>query len=160
VALISRLEVKRWHVLRLRAAPVRSPVMVPGGRGRFLLLRDEPRVVLAADLGGITVATTHLSFVPGYNVIQLRRAAAWLRTLPAPVILAGDLNVPGSLATWASGGRSLARAKTYPADRPVFQVDHVLAWGPAGLAKAVETRRMALSDHLALLVEVGSEPCR
>ena len=48
VGLVSRLPVGAWHVVRLAAAKVRAPVAVPGGRGRFILLPDEPRVALAA----------------------------------------------------------------------------------------------------------------
>ena len=160
VALVSRRPVREWRVLRLRAAPVRAPVAVPGGRGRFVLLRDEPRVVLAAQLDGMIVATTHLSFVPGYNLVQLRRAVAWLATLSTPVLLAGDFNVPGSLPAWASRWRPLARTRTYPAGRPSMQVDHILATGPVSAVQPAEVHRMPLSDHLALAVAVASEPCR
>ncbi|MEW6153419.1 MAG: endonuclease/exonuclease/phosphatase family protein [Actinomycetota bacterium] len=152
VAIVSRLPVERWHVLRLAAAPVRSPVMVPGGRGRFLLLRDEPRVVLAAEVDAMVVATTHLSFVPGYNLVQLRRAVRWLEGLGPSAVLAGDLNAPGPLPRWTSGWRSLAEARTYPADRPRLQVDHVLGRGDLPPVTAVEVRRLALSDHRALVV--------
>ena len=52
----------------------------------MILLRDEPRVLLAAILdtpyGDVTVAATHLSFVPGWNVRQLRSSVRALRTLP------------------------------------------------------------------------------
>ncbi|MEU8660654.1 endonuclease/exonuclease/phosphatase family protein, partial [Actinoplanes philippinensis] len=83
IALVSRFPVRRWQITELPAAPVRSPVYVPGGG--LLLLRDEPRVLLAAVLdtpaGPLTVATTHLSFVPGWNVRQLRAAVRALRGL-------------------------------------------------------------------------------
>jgi endonuclease/exonuclease/phosphatase family metal-dependent hydrolase len=49
VGLISRYPVRSWQVTRLRPAPVRSPVYVPGPGGGLILLRDEPRVVLAAS---------------------------------------------------------------------------------------------------------------
>ena len=154
VAIVSRLAVHAWHVLRLKAAPVRSPVAVPGGRGRFVLLPDEPRVVLAADLGDLLVATTHLSFVPGYNLVQLRRATRWLASFGRPAVLLGDLNAPGPLPRWASGWRPLVTARTYPADRPAFQVDHVLAHGAVPPVTRTDVRRLPLSDHRALLVEL------
>ena len=76
IALISRYPVLRWQITRLPAAPIRSPVYVP--KAGLLLLKDEPRVLLAAVVetprGPVTVATTHLSFVPGWNVRQLRAA--------------------------------------------------------------------------------------
>ncbi|MGH9226609.1 MAG: endonuclease/exonuclease/phosphatase family protein [Acidimicrobiales bacterium] len=154
VGIVSRLAVERWHVLRLKAAPVKSPVAVPGGKGRFILLPDEPRVVLAAELVGrdLVVATTHLSFVPGYNLAQLRRATRWLADLGRPAVLLGDLNVPGPLPRWATGWRSLAGAKTYPAGRPSLQVDHVLAHGDVPEVAGTDVRLLPLSDHRALVV--------
>ncbi|GAB3807208.1 hypothetical protein GCM10027605_37100 [Micromonospora zhanjiangensis] len=77
VGLVSRYPALSWRVTRLPAAPVRSPVYVPGPGGGLILLRDEPRVVLAAVLdtpyGPVTAAATHLSFVPGWNARQLRQ---------------------------------------------------------------------------------------
>src|SRR5262245_16664544 len=74
VALVSRFPVRRWLVQRLPPAPTRAPIPVGG---RVMLLPDEPRVLLAGVLdtpgGPVTAATTHLSFVPGWNVRQLRR---------------------------------------------------------------------------------------
>lgn len=156
VGLVSRRPVREWQVQRLAAAPVRSPVAVPGGRGRFVMLRDEPRVVLAAVLGAaspLVVATTHLSFVPGWNLAQLRRASRMAARLAPARLLAGDLNVPGTLPARTSGWRSLARARTFPAERPRMQIDHVLASGPVPAVGAVAARRMPLSDHLALVVD-------
>ncbi|MBM0240341.1 endonuclease, partial [Micromonospora sp. ATA32] len=93
IGLVSRHPVRSWQVTRLRPAPVRSPVYVPGPGGGLILLRDEPRVVLAAVLdtphGPLTVAATHLSFVPGWNAHQLRQVVRALRALPAPRILLG-----------------------------------------------------------------------
>src|SRR5215211_414097 len=60
IGLVSRLPVRRWLSTRLPSAPLRSPVMVMGpprrGRSRpssrLVLLRDEPRVLLAAVVDG------------------------------------------------------------------------------------------------------------
>jgi endonuclease/exonuclease/phosphatase family metal-dependent hydrolase len=155
IGIVSRLPVEAWHVHRLAAAPVRAPVAVPGGRGRFLMLPDEPRVVLAAVLGPVplVVATTHLSFVPGWNLVQLRRATRPLAPLAPARLLAGDLNVPGALPARVSGWKALVKAPTFPAPRPRVQIDHVLASGQVPAVTAVATRATPLSDHLALLVD-------
>jgi len=160
VSLVSRLPVRAWHVVRLAAAPMRSPVYATGSR-RFLLLRDEPRVGLAAEVetaaGPMTVATTHLSFTPGWNVLQLRRLTRGLRRLtPAtqPCILMGDLNLPGPIPPWASGWRSLARVKTFPAPRPSVQIDHVLARGRVPPVRAARAWALPVSDHRALVVDL------
>jgi endonuclease/exonuclease/phosphatase family metal-dependent hydrolase len=160
IGLVSRLPVRRWAVTRLPSAPVRSPVLVPGSARRVIWLRDEPRVLLAAVLetpaGALTVATTHLSFVPGWNGLQLRRAARALRRLPAPRLLLGDLNLPGPLPRWLTGWRALAAVPTYPVDEPRVQLDHVLGHGD-GLPAVTATRSlpMPLSDHRALVVDLA-----
>lgn len=156
--LLSRLPVLSWHVLRLRAAPVRSPILLPGTR-TLIWLQDEPRVALAAVVetpsGPMTVATTHLSFVPVWNGVQLRKVTAWLRTLPGPQVLLGDLNMPGPLPRALTGWRALARTPTYPSlPEPRIQLDHILARGTLPPVRAVETPVLPLSDHRALVVDL------
>ena len=157
VGLVSKLPVRAWHVVRLRAAKVRAPVAVPGGRGRFILLPDEPRVALAAEVetpaGPLVVATTHLSFVPGWNLVQLRRVTRHLAALGLPCVLLGDLNVPGWLPARATGWRALATAKTFPGANPSMQLDHALGHGLLPVVRAVATPELALSDHRALVLE-------
>ncbi len=164
VALATRWPVRSWWLTWLPPAPLPAPVLVPGPRGgRLLLLEDEPRVVLAAIIeaptGPITVATTHLSFVPGWNVRQLHRTQRALRGLPAPRFLLGDLNVPGRLLRLVSGWRMLASRPTYPTERPRVQFDHVLLdpLGAAGLfpVRTGETPAVDVSDHRPLVVELG-----
>jgi endonuclease/exonuclease/phosphatase family metal-dependent hydrolase len=158
IGLVSRLPVRQWRVLRLRAARVRSPVVPPGSR-RVLWLRDEPRVGLAAVVEGpagpMTVVTTHLSFVPGWNGVQLRRLVQGLRGLPSPQVLLGDLNMPPPVPRALTRWQVLARTPTYPAWEPRIQLDHVLATGGLPAVAGVETPELALSDHRALLVELG-----
>lgn len=163
IGMVLRLPVRDWHVVRLKAARVRAPVAVPGGRGRLILLPDEPRVGLAAEVDGpsgpLLVATTHLSFVLGYNLFQLRRLTRALAAFGPPCLLLGDLNVPGPFPRLVSGWRPLSAAKTYPAGSPRLQVDHVLGHGPVPAVTSVTTRRMPLSDHLALVVDLaGTQP--
>lgn len=158
IALISRYPVASWHLLRLAPAPlVRAPVLVPGTHD-LLWLRDEPRAVLAATLqtpdGPRTVACTHLSYVPGINVLQLRRTMHWLRGLTGPRVLMGDLNLPGAVVSRIAGARLLARARTYPASRPRWQVDHVVSDGWAPTVLGVSAPSLPLSDHAPLVVDL------
>lgn len=161
IALVTRLPVRDWQVVRLKAAPTKAPIVAPGSK-QVILVQDEPRVLLAAVVEGptgpMTVATTHLSFVPGWNVWQLRRVCRELRRLPAPRILLGDLNIPGALAGIASGWRLLARASTYPSPDPTVQLDHVLGDGVLPAVVAAQTRRLAVSDHRALVVDLADQP--
>jgi endonuclease/exonuclease/phosphatase family metal-dependent hydrolase len=162
VGLVSRLPVLRWGVHRLPALPVRSPVPVPGSTLRVAWMRDEPRVLLAALVeapsGPVTVATTHLSFVPGWNAVQLRRATRALRRLPAPRVLLGDLNMPGRLPGWLTGWRMLARLPTYPAHDPRVQLDHVLADGAVPVVTGTRAWAAPLSDHRVVMVDLAASP--
>lgn len=157
VGLVSRWPVAGWHVKRLAAARIRSPVFVPGRRA-VMLLADEPRVSLAAEIdtpsGRLVVATTHLSFVPGWNAVQLRRVTRSLAAEGGPCVLLGDLNLPGPIPRLVSGWRSLGGTATFPVDRPSVQIDQALAHGPVPAVKAVEARRLPVSDHRALLVDL------
>jgi endonuclease/exonuclease/phosphatase family metal-dependent hydrolase len=159
VALVSRYPVSRWEVIRLPVSQVRSPLVVPGTR-KVVWLRDEPRVALCArvetPLGGMTIATTHLSFVPGVNVRQLRTVVREVRRLlPPPYILAGDLNLIGAIPRVVSGWRSLGSAKTYPSAKPVVQFDWLLARGELPDVARVEALALPVSDHRALAADLG-----
>jgi endonuclease/exonuclease/phosphatase family metal-dependent hydrolase len=158
VSLVSKLPVRAWHVVRLRAAKVRAPVAVPGGRGRFILLPDEPRVALAAEVetgaGPLVVATTHLSFVPAWNLMQLRKVTGALAGLNLPCVLLGDLNFPGSLPARVTGWRALAKVKTFPGASPSMQIDHALGHGLLPVVAAATARELPLSDHRALIVDL------
>jgi len=166
IGLVTRYPANSWHLTRLPAAPVRSPVIVAGRPPYVRLLRDEPRVLLAAVLdtpiGTLTAATTHLSFVPGWNLHQLRTALRALRALPPPRLLLGDLNLPAGLAVAASGWRALARRPTWPASRPRVQLDHILldprGGTPIGVVTDIATPALEVSDHRPLVVTVRPEP--
>jgi endonuclease/exonuclease/phosphatase family metal-dependent hydrolase len=163
VALVSRYPVAEWRITRLPAAPLRSFVMAGSG---LRLIDDEPRVLIAAILetpiGRVTVATTHLSFVPGWNVRQLQLVRRALRTTPAPRVLLGDLNLPGGLPRLFSGWHRLAGVPTYPSPAPRVQFDHVLAdrRGLERLPRVLQVANPAVpfSDHRPLVVTLRNRP--
>lgn len=157
VALISRLPVAEWHVLRLRPARGRFPLPIPSRPPQLLWLNDEPRVVVAAVLEEprITIACTHLSFVPLSTIRQLRTAHRWLAGLPGPQVLLGDLNLPGPVARRITGWTPLVSSPTFPAPAPRIQLDHVLAAGlPPGFRATGRVRQLPISDHRAVLVDL------
>ena len=89
---------------------------------------------------------------------HLRRLTRILRRrTPAdqPCVLLGDLNLPGPVARWSTGWRSLARVKTFPAPNPSLQIDHVLADGRVPAARAAWARALPVSDHRALVVDLA-----
>jgi endonuclease/exonuclease/phosphatase family metal-dependent hydrolase len=158
VALVSRLPVLLWRVRRFGPAPVGLPLMVPGRRG-LNVVPDEPRVALAAVVEGpagpFTVVTAHLSFVPGWNVRQLRAVSRWATSFPGPRLLVGDLNLPGSLPRRVTGWTQLARVPTYPSWRPRVQFDHVLAERHGSVGCDARALQLPVSDHRALVVDLG-----
>jgi endonuclease/exonuclease/phosphatase family metal-dependent hydrolase len=160
IALVSRLPVREWRVCRFTAAPARLPMLVPSGHGpRLALVPDEPRAALAAVVEGghgpFAVVGTHLSFVPGFNLRQLRSIVRWAADLPRPVFIAGDLNLPGRLPARSTGWTPLVSARSYPARAPRVQLDHVLAHGlPAGRVHSGHVWDLPVSDHCAIGVDV------
>lgn len=155
IALLSRHPVLSWHVLRLPPSPWRVPVR---SAGATWWLGDEPRAAVAAVVrapaGVMTVVCTHLSFVPGANVAQLRRLVRWVRELPGPRVVLGDLNLPAVVAGGATGFEVLARARTHPAHRARLQLDHALGHGDLPPVRLAATRALTVSDHLALSVDL------
>lgn len=156
VALLSRHPVVAWEVVRLPELPGRGPWRWHGQR-LPRLVRDEPRVAVAAQLetptGCVTVANTHLSFLPYWNARQLRRLVRALRDARRPLVLTGDLNMGPRRAERLSGLASLATHATFPAQRPERQIDHVLADGPV-VAVDSAAHLLPLSDHLALVADL------
>ncbi len=158
IALVSRFPVLSWQVTTLPALARTVPVLHPGHRWPQLT-RDEPRAAVSALLdtpeGRLTVVATHLSFIPGWNVVQLRRLARACRTLPRPLVLLGDLNLGTRAAVRATGWRPLAQLATFPSAAPVREIDHVLGDGdvtPTGPAMALDA---GVSDHRPLVVDVA-----
>ena len=133
------------------------PRRTPTGKGRIGWLLDEPRIgvaaVIASPYGTMTVATTHLSLLQGWNIVQLRRLCHAVEKLPAPQIVMGDFNMPPPLPRLATGWHSLAKARTFPGPRPRVQLDHVLADRPTSV-DAAHALRLAVSDHCALAVDL------
>ncbi|MFN8075855.1 MAG: endonuclease/exonuclease/phosphatase family protein [Kineosporiaceae bacterium] len=161
VALVTRRPVISWHRHDLGRVPGRYPLPLPGGDRRLprvLWLREEPRVLVAVRLADpeVTVACTHVSFVPGASLVQLHRAKAWLvQTLPPPYLLLGDLNLPAGAAA-GGGWEPLLRTPTYPAPAPRMQLDHVLGHGLDGWSvSAAAAHRLAVGDHLAVTVDLA-----
>lgn len=158
VALLSRHPVTAWRVVPLPRLP-RDVPLVLGHPRRLVVVRDEPRTALAARVvgpqGPVTVATTHLSFIPGWNLVQLRHLVRALRD-DAPLVVTGDLNLGVRRARLGSGLRGLAAGRTFPADAPRRQIDHLLGRGV--VASAPRVHHPPVSDHRALSATVVPAP--
>jgi endonuclease/exonuclease/phosphatase family metal-dependent hydrolase len=156
VALLSRCPVQSWRVIRL--PPLRVPALwVFHGSRRPVLVRDEPRVAVVAGVtlpgGRLTVAATHLSFLHGWNVVQLRLLRRALATTADPLVLMGDLNMSRRTAQLASGLSSTVLADTFPAPEPTRQIDHILARGLRGPFRGGAVLA-SVSDHRALVLDL------
>jgi endonuclease/exonuclease/phosphatase family metal-dependent hydrolase len=164
VGLASRYPLTNIEVMRFKAAPISLPLLVPGNpRPQVIKVADESRVAIIADvetpLGKYTVATTHLSFVPGYNVKQLRKLTKHLSDRDNPVLILGDFNLPGRIAKFVSRWDSLSELPTYPTFKPRVQFDHIISRGISNEAiahaqESAEVLALAISDHCALSVEI------
>lgn len=157
ISLLTRFPVRTWDVLRLPSIGPHVPVPVPAS-GRTVLIGEEPRTALFAELdtphGPLTVANTHLSFLPGWNVVQLRAVARRIGRHVDPAMIMGDLNLPAPLPAALTAFRSLARYRTFPANSPRLQLDHLLLRGHLGTVRRSEAVRLPVSDHRALVVEI------
>jgi endonuclease/exonuclease/phosphatase family metal-dependent hydrolase len=164
IAIASKVEVLQWHRLDLGNSPVGAPLLIPGdesgpGKMRPIYIRDEPRVALAATLAnGYTVINTHLSFVPGFNLRQLRKLKRWAAELEKGTgtiaIIMGDLNLPKNLPVVASQWRSLATQATYPSWGAKIQFDYILSKDSLN-SEQLPTLLTGVSDHLPLSVEIN-----
>jgi len=156
IALLSRFPVAAWEVIRLPTLHTRVPMWFRGSR-LPTMVRDEPRVAVAALVdtpnGPLTVANTHLSFVPWWGGRQLRSLVRSLDRAGDDLVLMGDLNMSSDRATTITGMRGLVEAPTFPSDAPREQLDHVLTDGRWAAVDA-EARRLPISDHRALIVDV------
>jgi endonuclease/exonuclease/phosphatase family metal-dependent hydrolase len=155
IALLSRRPVRRWSVLDLGAGRARLPLRAPDprtGLSRVWWIPDEPRAAVAAELDGLTVVGTHLSFAPVTAVRQLRLLRRWAGTTPGPLVVAGDLNLPGALPARVLGTQPLVRALTYPSAAPRLQLDHLLGRGVR--TAAWEVRALPVGDHRLVVAEL------
>ncbi|MGI3785374.1 MAG: endonuclease/exonuclease/phosphatase family protein [Janthinobacterium lividum] len=166
VALLSRYPLVGWRDLHLpRIAPL-VPRLRRNPR-RIELAHEELRTAVVARLetpeGPLLVANAHLSFMPGWNHLQLyalRREllAGWPGR--APAVLMGDLNMTPHPARTITRFHPLVTAPTFPVDRPTFQIDHVLARGNVGDVVTARAVELPMSDHRALVVELDRSRLR
>jgi endonuclease/exonuclease/phosphatase family metal-dependent hydrolase len=159
IGIISKIKVLKWHRLDLGRSIIGAPLLIPNtetGKAKAIYIKDEPRVALAAQLeNGWTVINTHLSFVPGMNLIQLRKLKNWADTFGDKVLLMGDFNLPNAIPAIGSKWQSLYAQNTYPSWKPKIQFDYILSKGVA-LKDVIQapTTSSGISDHLPLTIEV------
>jgi endonuclease/exonuclease/phosphatase family metal-dependent hydrolase len=162
IALATNWPIKKLYVKKLGRSIIGMPLLIPkdDGKGvRFIYVKDEPRVALIAELeNGYTIATTHLSFVPGVNVFQLNKLSSYLKKLPGLALLTGDLNLPANLPSKFSGFKSLISQATYPSWKPKIQFDYIMLrkskLKSVSSIKPIKSTATGISDHTPIGVEI------
>jgi len=132
----------------LTALPVIGYEVIPLGHGPGDLVPRHAQVLQLRTPGGgaLRLVNTHLSCSVA-SPLQLWRLWRQLRKDPVPTVVAGDLNMPALVARRCPGLTGLVRGPTFPADRPAFQLDHVLVSRRVG-AGGGAVLPSAGSDHL------------
>jgi endonuclease/exonuclease/phosphatase family metal-dependent hydrolase len=162
IALATNWPIKKLHVKKLGRSIIGMPLLIPrdDGKGvRFIYVKDEPRVALIAELeNGFTIATTHLSFVPGVNIFQLNKLSFFLKKIPGLALLTGDLNLPANLPSKLSGFKSLVSQATYPSWKPKIQFDYIMirkkVLSKILSVKPIQSTTTQISDHNPIGVEI------
>jgi endonuclease/exonuclease/phosphatase family metal-dependent hydrolase len=159
IALATNQPIKKLYVKKLGRSLIGMPLLIPkdNGKGvRFIYVKDEPRVALIAELeNGFTIATTHLSFVPGVNIFQLNKISSFLKKLAGISVLMGDLNLPANLPSKLSGFRSVLSQSTYPSWGPKIQFDYIMARksllkDSRLIHQEIKSTNPGISDHIPI----------
>jgi endonuclease/exonuclease/phosphatase family metal-dependent hydrolase len=140
----------RWGLVVLTTMPVAHYEVADLGRTPG---DPTPRMAQLVTLevpggGRLRVANTHLTHLLA-SPVQLVRLVLRLAESDVPTVIAGDLNMPMPVTGLAANHAPAVIGRTYPAGRPLVQLDHILAdrrvtrcggevLGPAG------------SDHLPI----------
>jgi endonuclease/exonuclease/phosphatase family metal-dependent hydrolase len=152
IGMVSKIPVKRWHRINLGKAPLGMPLLVAGEKKpQLIYVKDEPRSALVAELeNGLSVTTTHLSFVPLKNWAQLKRISEWVEQLPGLHILTGDFNLPWGLGPKLIGWNYLVKGPTYPSWKPSIEFDYIISKELSTIdVNSIIHSHFGVSDHLA-----------
>jgi len=160
IGFATSVPIKKIYTKALGRSVIGMPLLIPkdnGKGGRFIYVRDEPRVALIAELeNGLTITTTHLSFVPFVNVYQLNRLISTLKKLPGISVLVGDLNLPANIPSKLSHFKSVIAQSTYPSWKPKIQFDYIMVANNQDVqATALSTIKPDISDHVPIGVELN-----
>jgi endonuclease/exonuclease/phosphatase family metal-dependent hydrolase len=136
-----------WGLAVLTALPVTGYHVVDLGRAPWDPCRRAAQVFTVTTPGGkpLRLVNTHLTH-RYISLIQLRRLVAHLADGADPTVIVGDLNMPRAFTRAAAGYADAVRGRTYPAHRPLVQLDHLLAARLTGLDG--EVLDPVGSDHL------------
>jgi endonuclease/exonuclease/phosphatase family metal-dependent hydrolase len=115
-------------------------------RGDPVRRRAQILTIELPDKSVVRIVATHLTHRL-MSPLQLARLIRHLDGTQVPTVIAGDLNMPGLLASRARNYTMAVRGRTWPAELPVTQLDHILA-GRGVEPVAGRVLPPAGSDHL------------
>ncbi len=153
-----------WGLAVLSMLPITGYAEIELGRAPGDRISRAAQEVTVTTPGGapLRIVNTHLTHrytSPAQLALLAYRLAGRpgpARTGPppaVPTVIAGDLNMPRLGTLSAPGYRDVVRGRTFPADRPLIQLDHLLIRGritPAG----GEVLDPVGSDHLPVRAQL------
>ena|SRR5215467_14298937 len=145
----------RWGLATLTTAPVLGFEVTGLGRAPGDLAPRAAQLVTIGlrGRGPLRIVNTHLTYRL-LSPVQLLRLVRRLLADDIPTVIAGDLNMPLPVTGLAAGYAPAVSGRTYPAHRPLLQLDHILA--SRGVARCGgEVLPPAGSDHLPVRARLG-----
>ena len=107
------------------------------------------------DTGNVTVCVSHFPHLEHFSPLLRWRLRGVVPDVHQPGVLMGDLNMWRWVARFVlPGWRDTVRGATWPAPRPFFEIDHVLAT-PSVDATDAEVVRAGHSDHFPIRARVS-----
>jgi endonuclease/exonuclease/phosphatase family metal-dependent hydrolase len=143
LAVLIMLPVTGYHEIELGRAPGDRI-----GRAAQVLTLTTPR---GAALRVVNTHLTHRYSSPVQLALLVRRLAG----SSLPTVIVGDLNMPRPATVFAAGYRPVVRGRTFPAGRPLIQLDHMLLRGRIAAAGA-EVAEPLGSDHLPIRAQLST----
>jgi endonuclease/exonuclease/phosphatase family metal-dependent hydrolase len=140
----------RWGLAVLTTMPVAHSQVADLGRTPGDPIGRVAQLITVEIPGGgrLRVANTHLTHLLA-SPVQLLRLVRHLAATDVPTVIVGDLNMPMPVTGLAAGYAPAVTGRTYPAARPLVQLDHVLA-GRRVARCGGEVLPSAGSDHLPI----------
>lgn len=142
-------ETGTWGLAMMSRVPLtgRTPVEIGAAPGDVVGSRQAQ----VAEAAGLRLVNVHLTHRLLHGPAQLRRLVTGLGDGP-PTIIAGDLNMFWPTVLLAGPYRRALRGRTFPAHRPLVQIDHLLA-GPGVRIENAQVLPGVGSDHRPLRVD-------
>ena len=118
----------QWGLATLTTVPVTGYEVVDLGRiaGDATPRAAQLVTVELPGHGSLRIANTHLTYRL-LSPVQLLRLVRRLDAGDIPTVIVGDLNMPAPLTGLAAGYAQAVSGRTFPAHRPLLQLDHILA---------------------------------